>query len=184
MERPDDCPDPSGNGGGCDALQRHTAEHGRFLQRLSNVEISLATMRIVTDATREDSRAIRAVVCGPANEALAKYASDHPPELLDVDDGEPIPTSTAIQVPHLGLVKIRREQRRAVDAEKARDEADMARVRLEGAKLRAEERAAELADRKAADDKRHARIVAALAAISAVAVAVAGALALLGKFVH
>lgn len=163
-ERPDDCPDPSGNGGGCDALQRHVAEQSRFMRRLNAVEVSLATMKIVVDATREDARAVRAVVCGPANEVLAKYQSDHPPELLDADDGQDLPTETAIHVPWMAARKVQRERARASSAEQAR-------VRLEAEKLLAERRAAELADQKTADDKRHKRLIALLAALAALGTA-------------
>ena len=63
-------------------------------------------------------------------------------------------------------------------------EAEQARIRLEAEKLVAERHAQDLADAKARDDKRHARNLALLAALAAVATMTAAALALLGKFMQ
>ena len=127
-------------------------------------------------AARRAAEKVEAKIFAGVNELVAKYDSN-PPELLDADDGQDIPTSTAIQVPHLSERKIRREQRKTAEAEQAR-------IRLEAEKLVAERHAQDLADAKARDDKRHARNLALLAALAAVATMTAAALALLGKFMQ
>lgn len=178
MDRPDECPDQSGNGGGCESLQRYVVEGDRLRKRVGAVEVGLATMRIAVDATREDAHAVRSVVCGPANEALARYQSDRPPpDLLDADDGEDIPTSDAIHVPWMAARKVQHEKRRAADAEQAR-------IRLEAEKLVAERHAADLAEAKARDDKRHTRNMAILAAVAALGTAGGTLFALLSKAIH
>ena len=111
-------------------------------------------------AARRAAEKVEAKIFAGVNELVAKYDSN-PPELLDADDGQDIPTSTAIQVPHLSERKIRREQRKTAEAEQAR-------IRLEAEKLVAERHAVDLAEAKIASDKRHTRMIALLTALAAI----------------
>jgi hypothetical protein len=190
MERPDDCPDPSGNGGGCDALHRHVEEQGRFMRRLGAVEVSIGTMRVDVVATKEiaaraemhaaraaeSSAAVHAVICAPINDIIAKYQSAPPPELLDADDGENIPTATAIQVPWMSARKIRREQLRATEAERRAEALGAEKERMRAAAEVETKRVAEAARIKQEQDDREKRnsklIASAIATAGMIATAI------------
>jgi len=145
---------------------------GQILQAAGEAAGNSKTAAREATAAHLSADKVAARIYAPVNKILEKYDST-PPELLDVSD-EDILTSVAVNYPQLGERKIRFEQRRAETAEDAR-------VKLEGAKLRAEERAANLAEVKAQDDKRHTRIVAVLVAIAAIGTAAYPAIQLITK---
>lgn len=135
--RPADCPDGSGNGHGCESLeawvQANVEAHRNFGERIHYVESRTAQQNVTIDATkdaverveREQAKqagvleSIRVAVCEPANALLARYQSDHS-ELMPADEGDtPLPTSVAIHIPQQAEKKIKAEQQRAIEAEKA-----------------------------------------------------------------
>ena len=191
-----DCEEHQSNGGGCvplhivaDEQRRHATaiaivkasqekqdeREGRMLAAVGEAKSAAIEARNAAKLTDERAARIEAAVCRPANNLLIKYQGDSdPPPLLDADDGQDVPTSTSIHIPHLAERRIRKEQAAAAAAEQAR-------IRLEAEKLVAEERAARLADQKAIDDKRHARNMAILAALAALGTAAYPAFSIISK---
>jgi len=181
-ERPDDCPDQSGNGGGCFTLQQALQEQARHSERLKYQETRIGQLKVSVDASKDASDraessatraesaanraadsadAIRRVICGPANDALAQHQSDSR-ELLDAADDHSIDTSVSIRVPHLAERRIRHEERLRIEAEKRAEElgAERERVKL-AAKLEAERVATAAKIKQEQDDreKRNARLL-------------------------
>ena len=146
-ERPFDCPDESGNGSGCLPLQSALVEQTRQAERVARVEARIGQLKVSVDAAKdaadraeaastraaESADTVRRVVCAPANDALARYQSDHA-ELLPADEGDsPVPTSVSIHVPHLAERRIKREQdgRESAERSVAHLEAENARLALQ-----------------------------------------------------
>lgn len=134
---------PGGNGADrhdppCDELRfverRVDSQDQRIANHLAKIDRTVGQMLVAAGEAAENAKhaqheatraadsadAIRAVICAPANDMLAKYQSDPPVALRDADEADE-PTSVSIRVPHLAERRIRKEQQGRTKAVKQRN---------------------------------------------------------------
>jgi hypothetical protein len=181
MQRPDDCPDLSGNGAGCLGLQDCIREQGQLSKRLAHNEARVGQLKVSVDAAKDAAdrseaaanksaagiARIEAFVCKPANTMLSAYSDAS--ELMDAAEEENMPTSVSAQIPHLAIRRIKREEVGRLEAEKRAEALGAEKERIRAAAELETKRVAEanrLAVIQIEREKRNAKLIhAAIGAI-------------------